>query len=1183
MHLMRLELTGFKSFAELTRLDFAPGLNAVVGPNGSGKSNIADALRWVLGEQSVRQLRGGKMEDVIFAGTAHRRALGFADITMRLDNSDNTLPLDFKVVTVTRRLYRSGESEYAINGERCRLKDVQGLFMDTGIGRDGYSIIGQGRIGEILSIRSEDRRLIFEEAAGIAGFKSKRNEALSKLAAERQNIVRIDDIIGELAEQMPQLEAESDEARKYLQLRDEYKGIHINTTLGEIGRNGTELAHASEALENTKAQSEGGSHSLSLARKLSEELKEKTSRAELEYRSINENLLHVTKEIEKKQGELKLLETGIAGREAEITRLKGEDEKRQAGIASKEEGINSENERLAIVRAELHELKLELDVHIEESTRYEELMREDAAKRDSLNGAVMASMNRVTDSRGAVNDSENFYRRLEGDKERLDEAIESNEGAIAREGEAIENLEEAVQALDRDLVQERAREAAYVSAYASIREEAQCLDAELNKNRESLTAGRGRLRALADLEAGFEGYYRSVKAILARKHRDPAFSGICGAVSELIGVEAKYETAIEIALGSGAQNIVTETEEDAKLAIETLKKSKEGRATFLPLTAVKGRRTESLIKDPGFLGIASELVSCEPVFAPVVSQLLGDIYIVDNLNNALAIHKRYGYSKKIVTLEGERLSPGGAIAGGSLARQTAGIIGRSRRVDELKAEVGKLEKEQANLETKAQDLGERRQSTRDALGRSRDRVQSLSIEEQKQRADLEQKEKSQTRLKEAMKNFLEENDRLMAQLVEANGAVRAAKLELEKQEAAHAESRAVLEEYQAEMEAKRREHTEEAEELTGLRIEISKRDEWVSGAEKNIERLQSEKLVLISERELIQREALADEALNKEGRISLEKYSDDLVNLDKRLEEIRSGLMQNESERASLKESIVAAEEDERAESDAKNLLEQEIVRLTTRIEALNATSHRLHNELWEEYELTPNSAEMFKRQDLSEIALRRRAAELKSELAGMADINVGAIEAFKQLRTRHDFLCTQRNDIVEAEEALKELVSSLTAQMESRFSESFDKINAHFGEVFKEIFDGGTAGLRLMDTDNILESGIEITAQPPGKKLQSLMLLSGGEMALTAIALLFAILRLKPSPFCVLDEIESALDDANISRFAKFIKEYSKSTQFIVITHRKGTMEAADNLYGVTMEEQGISKLVSVRLVTEE
>ena len=1182
MYLKRLELTGFKSFADRTRLDLSTGFNAVVGPNGSGKSNIADALRWVLGEQSARQLRGGKMEDIIFSGTAHRRPLGYAEIVISLDNSEGMMPLEFKEISVARRVYRSGESEYSINGETCRLKDIQMLFMDTGIGRDGYSIIGQGRIDEILSLRSEDRRMVFEEAAGIGKFKSRRNETLTKLERERQNRARVDDIIIDLEEQLVPLATQAEEAQRYLTTRDRYKNIHINIFLLEIDKIDIELAKMNCLLQDNILQFEGDKRRLAEARLAIEGLKNRAIQKDLKYRSTSESLLEITASIEKKDGDIKLLENKIQQLKSERLRLDAEVDKRDIALESKVTERGNEEMRLNGLQQELDKLNDELAGHVKLSAQLEDEMRSSATEMDAHNQAIVNALTAVAGCRTNITEAESMYLRLEDDKERLNSEILHHDTNLEEQIQKVQDAEEVLASCKQELERVKRNVVAYASTHSQLSGESNDLQNELRKVQESLTVARGRHRVISDLEAQQEGFAQSVKVVLRKKADDSRFSGICGAVSELINVEREYEIAIETALGAAAQNIVTQTESDAKLAINMLKDTKSGRATFLPLTSMKGKTTNALefAKELGFVGIASNLVTCDDKYTPVIAQLLGDVLIMDDIDNAMAFNKKTKYRHKIVTLSGERFSPGGAITGGGINRKTTGIIGRGRQLEELSQKVATLQQEFTGLTDQARNVHEKHRATEELLYTAREKEQSLTLEAERLNDRLLQANENLENLNKLASTYNEENNKLMTLLVETNQNIRNAKTELHDQENALQKAQEDLENFKQQLEQSRQEQMEESDALTELKVEISRRTEWVGETQRNVDRLLREESVLLEEKSALQLEISTCEKNRVEMIAQKDTISSEQIKLKSHMQEVKKEQIAAEEEKSKLEMAISKAEEDERAYADSSSLIERELTRLEMRKEQLDSASHRLHNEIWEEYGLTHQQAVPLKQTDISEAALQRTAGELKAELATLTDINIGAIEAHKQMKIRYDFLVAQRDDILQAESELTELINSLTKQMEEQFATQFKLIAQHFEEVFQQMFSGGKASLRLIDDKNVLESGIEITAQPPGKSLQSMMLLSGGEKALTAIALLFAILRLKPSPFCVLDEIESALDDSNVTRFARYIKQHVTNTQFIVITHRKGTMEVADHLYGVTMEEQGVSKLVSVKFV---
>jgi len=1180
MHLKKLELAGFKSFADRVQMTLGTGLNAVVGPNGSGKSNISDALRWVLGEQSARQLRGSKMEDVIFSGTVHRKPLGYAEIIMTLDNADSAMPMDFPEITIARRVYRSGESEYSINGTACRLKDIQLLFMDTGVGRDGYSMIGQGRIDEILSVRSEDRRLVFEEAAGIGKYKSRRNEALNKLEKERQNRARVDDIISELEEQVPPLEAQAEEASRFLKLRDQYKNVHISLFLEEDQRIQEELAKTNEALSTVQSQTNSGQSRLISARQAGEKLRAMVTISDTRYRRANETLLETTTAIEKKESEGKLLENQAEQYQASQTRLTGEIDKRETAKTAKNIEINDQKAIHQETEETLIKLIQELQAQESRAALLDEAQQESAQMLESLNQAIQDEVNTAAECKSHVLDAESRYRRLEEDKERLNIEISSHEEKLKDQQIICDTASKEAAHVTSESERVSKTVSAYQAAYAELHQKSQELEQKHRHAQDALSTSVARYKALSSLEASREGYFRSVKAVLHKKATDPKFSGICGAVSELIGVSKEYEIAVEIALGGTAQNIVTKTEEDAKQAIEMLKQNREGRATFLPLTSVKGRITDDskLKHERGFIGIASDLVEYDRGYEPIIAHVLGNAIIVDTIDNALLMHKKYRYSNKIVTLDGELLSPGGAMTGGSTNRGTSGIVGRGRQLAELELQVTELKNNVADMATQYESQTQKRQATEEALHRARDAAAAIKLKESNLQDKLTLVKNELHHMHQQANTYNEENDKLMIQLMQGNKAIRDAKIAQHNQENAIEVARIRLSDYTTQM-SKDREHSrEETQNLMELKIEISRQEEWQSQARANIVRLEKEHTTLANEITTLHAELAFSIEKSKYTADAHKQAIDSMAGLQTSLDKAHIELTETESEKANLDAAILKAEQDERTYTDEAARLAQETTRLEMRKEQLDQNSHRIHNEIWEEYELTLQQAASYKREDLNEAMLKRESQALKSELATMTNVNLAAVEAYKQLKTRYDFLTTQRNDILQAEASLDELITTLTSQMEDQFSQQFTLIAEHFSVVFREMFGGGSASLKLQNTENVLESGIEITAQPPGKALQNMMLLSGGERALTAIALLFAILRLKPSPFCVLDEIESALDDANVMRFAKYLKEHVSGTQFIAITHRKGTMEVADNLYGVTMEEQGVSKLVSVK-----
>jgi chromosome segregation protein len=1158
----------------------------VVGPNGSGKSNIADALRWVMGETSAKTLRGAKMEDVIFSGTAHRKPLGYAEIVMHMDNADRQLNIDVTNVSVTRRVYRSGESEYQLNGTACRLKDIQQLFMDTGVGRDGYSIIGQGRIDEILSVRSEDRRLLFEEAAGIVKYKTRRNEALQKLEREKANRERVDDIILELDTQLAPLSEQSERAKTYLNLREQYKNIHINIFLEEVQRTGAETERLDKQLADLRMQAEHGRAVLLTARAEGESLKAGAVSAAVRIKLANEKILELTTVAAKKENEIQLLEASGRSIEANRIRFESEAAKRDEAITAKQAERESEEAARKKTAEELDALNRHLAEQQGGFDELDEAMRQREVTLSGHNHAIQEQITISAELKSRLREAENNYNRLEDDKERLNSEILHIETTLEDEEIKQHSREAALKTGEEDTARQKETAEQINRARITLSEECNQLAETLRRKQADWHSVSSRYRALKELEAHHEGYYHSVKAVLSKKDSDPRYKGICGAVGELIGVPVKYEAAIETALGGAAQNIVARTEEDAQLAIEMLKATKGGRATFLPLTAVKGRSFDAartgVNREPGYIGVAVDLISFEPEYAEVMSSLLGNVIVMDTLDNAVRLQKKYRYAHKAVTLEGDLLSPGGAMTGGSRQTQSAGLLGRSRQLAELaeKTRIGRQELDK--LERELQEGRSKLSATEEALQRARDSYQELLLEQNNLRNQVAQSEEKIKNLRASAETSEAQNERLMGTLVETNKAIRELKQECIAQDANIEAARRKLSDYQQEIADERARQSEQTAALTALRVEIGRKTEALNTLSQSIFRIGREHSALMSEKSLLLKEASQAEAALSKNRADIETARTLRLEWEERLTAQKLELEAAEKERATLDGSIIQSDADINTFQEDNARLEKEIARFEIRREQFEADNRRLYDEIWEEYGLTFQTALPFKMTGANPAALKRDGQRLKAELSAMTDVNVGAIEQYRTLNERHGFLTAQRDDIIKAEETLGELIAELTTQMEERFADQFTQIDRHFNDVFREMFNGGQAGLKLLNEKNLLESGIEITAQPPGKALQTLSLLSGGERALTAIALLFAILRLKPSPFCVLDEIEAALDDANVARFAGFIKRYSAETQFIIITHRKGTMEAADTLYGVTMQEQGISKLVSVRLVEE-
>ena len=1175
MYLKRLDLQGFKSFPEKVKLEFNPGVTAVVGPNGSGKSNVSDAVRWVLGEQRARSLRGDKMEDIIFAGTENRKPLGFAEVSILLDNQDGRLPLAYSEVQVTRRVFRSGESEYRINGTACRLKDIQELFMDTGVGREGYSIIGQGRIDEILSAKGEERRRIFEEAAGIVKYKTRKNEAVNKLEKEQQNLLRVDDIISELEVQVEPLEKQSEKAREYLRLKERLKQAEMTAFCRDAARIAKEtemLLQAEETAAEQLAQSLAKSNQEKAQAAF---FREKNEELDALLQQQNDKMTELRAELEKTEGEIRLREEQRANDEANRTRIAGE----MAEKAKKQTENEAEQE---LCRSKMAGLKLEMDARQEELDALQEeyaslstVLSQDETKVESFKDEIFEQIRIGTEAKGEISKreamQEQFLARraqLLGEKEHTEsrlhqftvhlQALEKQENDRK---EQIRYLEQELTALEQDK--------------RHALQEKQKAETSLSVQERRGSELQSRLALLSEMEREHEGYYNSVKSLLNLP--DAKERGICGAVGQLLKVEETYETAIEAALGGALQNIVTETEEDARDAIGYLKRRNLGRATFLPVTAIKGRPLEgrqAILAEVGVIGTAYELVSFEEKFRQLAMYLLGRILVVENLDKAVQLAKKYRHQYKLVTLEGDILNPGGAMTGGSQQKKALHVFGRSREIRSL----------QEALQTANRTITE----MRDRLALANEDLQEIEQETVEKKMELQrvmvtqssdngEKEKTLAEKQEAAErlSLLELEEKQLAEQTEnAEKEIAALRERAACSETAMEAANAQLTAFQDSLTGGKEEKDMLMEEITQRKIALSSIGQNVYSMEEKLLRLQEEQKALRTEQKKAEEQAALYEkntGLRLEQQEALQQRA---AELEQQAQTAQSCLNETAAEKQETAEKAAKAEETAAEWKETANKLENEQLRILAKKEKLEEEKQRITAQMWEEYEMTLRMAQEYTA-GLPQEQLSVR--EWKGKIRALGDVNVGAIEQYKEVKERFEFLTAQREDILAAEEKLKQIIEELSILMEQQFREQFKVISENFSEVFREMFGGGRAQLRLTDAAHVLESPIEIVAQPPGKNLQNMQLLSGGERALTAIAILFSILKMKPSPFCILDEIEAALDDANVSRYAQYLKKFAEETQFIVITHRKGTMEHADVLYGVTMQEKGISKLISV------
>ncbi len=1175
MYLKRLDLQGFKSFPEKVKLEFNPGVTAVVGPNGSGKSNVSDAVRWVLGEQRAKSLRGDKMEDIIFAGTENRKPLGFAEVSILIDNQDGKLPLEYSEVQVTRRVFRSGESEYRINGTACRLKDIQELFMDTGVGREGYSIIGQGRIDEILSAKGEERRRIFEEAAGIVKYKTRKNEAVHKLEKEQQNLLRVDDIIGELEVQVGPLEKASEKAKEYLRLKEHLKQAETAAFCRDAERIGSQLekleqdeAHSGEQLADCKEKIEAEKNAALSFREKSEEL-------DILLQQQNEKMTELRAEIEKTEGDIRLREEQRANDAANISRIQSEMAERTAKQQENDAEQKACESRKNALQLEMDRHQKVLDELEEKYASLSTSLTQGETKAESFKDEIFEQIRIGTEAKGEISKREAMKVQFLGRKEQLMAEKEYTEGRLHQfevhlqalekqendRKEHIRYLEQELDALEHD------------RSHAA--EQKQRAEASLSKQEKRISETRSRLSLLMEMEKEHEGFYNSVKSLL--KLSDKEDRGIYGAVGQLLKVEEAYETAIEAALGGALQNVVTATEEDAKNAINYLKRNNLGRATFLPVTAIKGRPLEgknAIMAEVGVIGTAYDLVTFDETFRQIALNLLGRILVVDTLDRAVQLAKKYRHQYKLVTLEGDILNPGGSMTGGSAQKKALHVFGRSREIRDLRQAL-QAATDEANM------MRERLLLANDDLQEIEEETVDKKIELQKFMVSMNSGEKEKTLVdkqetEEKLALLKLEENQLTEQLDAADSEIESFRKAEEASQKALQSANAQLEEFQTSISGEKEERDALMGKITQKKIDLSAAGQNVYVVEETLLRLKEEAAALEKEQQKAAEQAVHYE---KNTDLRLEQQED----LQKRAEELsvqaetlQNSLNDTASEKSHTAEAAAKAEAAAAEWRETAAKLENELFRISSKKEKLEEEKERITTQMWEEYEMTLRMAQEYAA-NLPEDAEKRPVKEWKNLIRELGDVNVSAIEQYKEVKERFEFLTAQRTDILEAEEKLRQIIEELSVLMEKQFREQFKVISENFSQVFQEMFGGGKAYLKLTDAANVLESPIEIVAQPPGKNLQNMQLLSGGERALTAIAILFSILKLKPSPFCILDEIEAALDDANVTRYAKYLKRFAEETQFIVITHRKGTMEHADVLYGVTMQEKGISKMISV------
>ena len=1176
MRLKELEIQGFKSFPDKTKITIGEGITGVVGPNGSGKSNISDSIRWVLGETSSKQLRGsGKMEDVIFGGTQSRGAMGFASVALTIDNSDHGLDMDADEVTIGRRYYRSGESEYSINGQNVRLKDVYELLLDTGIGRDGYAIVGQGRIAEIVGAKSAERREIFEEASGIAKYRYRKNEAERRLEAAEGNLERLRDILGELEKRVGPLKRDSEKAQQFLELSERRKSLEVTLWVDAIRRANDTVRDQQRKFEAAQADYERLSRQLDEFDEKSAALREEAQQLVLQVEQANADIRAVTEANAGSESEIAVLKNESEHSRFRIDEATGELERAGQGRQSIE--TEAAGHKAAIEK--LHGEVAALDARVAELRAELRALEEKAAASGQRRDVIDAAIARLQDTATAAKvRAASAQSAKEAAAQRLDEAkqqaVELENSAAAAEEEkrrAERRLKDAEEAVTRN---DNIKAGLKLKLESRRRQQAEAADALQKADKERSNTSQ-RIHILEDLERNMDGYQQSVKAVM-RAAAGRRLRGIIGPVAGILTVEKGYETAIETALGFALQNIVVEDQGCARAAIGFLKDERAGRATFLPLDTVQGSRFTGRLT--GTAEVAADLVKCDPRYQHIIDNLLGRIIVVEDLSEASTVAKNLGYRNRIVTLDGQVINAGGSFTGGSTAR-SVGVFSRKQELDELRTRLVKLEKKRADAE---KELEARKAEVDNLTAQlSGAEAEGMNASSERLRASLEL-----DRLTAAVAQHEENTRSLTAEIEAQQAAVTQNETACAEAEAAQGKAEAELNTYNAEL----AELGESTGSLTAERERITN-----ELSENQMQRLANEKDIGLHEAALegLQSRTGEAEARARELNAAIEAAKAKIEANALKIAEIERTRGENKEKIAAAEETIRTANaarmekeaavarlgQENRALTDERERMSGEMARLAERRTAAENELNDTNTKLWEEYQLTAGEAKELCVEFESLTELRRSVAEVRGKIRGLGNVNVGAIEEYKEVKERYDFLKAQVTDVEKAKSELTRMIAELCSEMEELFTTSFKQINTHFQQIFKELFGGGHARLYLSDESNVLESGIEIEVSPPGKVIKNLSALSGGEQALVAISIYFAILNVNPAPFCFLDEIEAALDDVNVARYAQYLRRMTDHTQFIVITHRRGTMEAADVLYGVTMQEDGVSKILRLDL----
>lgn len=1178
MILKALEMQGFKSFPDKTVLEFNKGITAVVGPNGSGKSNISDAVRWVLGEQSTKTLRGSKMEDVIFSGTDVRKAKGFAEVTLRLDNTDRSLNKDSDEVSVTRRYYRSGDSEYLVNGESARLRDVNELFMDTGLGRDGYSIVGQGKIADMVSPKASERRDMLEEAAGISHFRYRRGDAIKRLAQAEENLVRLRDILSELESRVGPLKAQSEKAQKFIVLAGERKNLEIGIWLNTIDKTGEKMRDQEHKIEIAEASHKEAQDELSKIGEMIDKAADGTRDINIKLEEIRNSASGFEEKLSDIDSQIKVAENSILHNNETIERINrdkaAENETEQnidAAVSAARECIQKAEEQIADATRQMDELSKQEETYRLSSSEFSD-------RAAALSGEISALSVRLADCRVTAETANSSIEEIRSRISAIDESMgtrkDDYDALLKRKADAEAELEE----IQDEIVSVKNAIDGYTLRFENRGKKADSVKLAIDEKQRELHKGQDRVRLLEDLEKNMEGYFGAVKAVMKESGRG-ALRGIYGPVSQLITVKDKYSAAIETALGAAVQNIVVDNETDAKRAMGFLKEHRAGRATFLPITAIKGRdlSEQGLDDQYGFVSIASDLVSYDNKYSEIIRWLLGRTAVAEDIDSAIAIAKKYSYRFRIVTLDGQVINAGGSMTGGSRV-QNAGILSRGNEIERLKGSLASMQKELDGMLSDYKLLSEDASAAKAELEGAEGDLLRAKEENIRREGELKLASDKLASVSSGVKELLEEKETLEKRIESVSSGAEAARSQIDELKETLENKEKELESITGDSKTLQKNREEVASKAAEIRLRIVSLQKDVEANTDEITRLKNRKTGHLDRLSELDEEIREIEEKNDELRALTERLSADEKALKANHGDAQNQINELISQRDELEKQANDLRLHERAKSEERERLSGDIARLEERKIAMRNEYDNLTSKLYDEYQLTRREAAALEIEIDDYSLAAKRLAELKSQIRALGSVNVSAIEEYKEVSERYEFLSGQINDVETSRAELNKMIDDLTGKMAEQFREQFNRINSCFGQTFIELFGGGKAELRLEDERDVLGSDIEIKVQPPGKNVQNINLLSGGEKGLSAIALLFAILKVTPAPFCIFDEVEAALDDVNVSRYAQYVRRMTKNTQFILITHRRGTMEEADVLYGVTMQEKGVSKLLELK-----